>query len=114
MFENKDHTFDFMSLLYVPLYREFTRILIWPVVNEGEESTYQVWSPHTEIPPDFKSSEIVRYGVPFFNNHHYIAVPADAGQFNPHWVHYREQPDCSIFQSAVKVYTFKVYHIDRI
>ena len=73
MNENNDHLHDSMSYLSLPLYREFTRILIWPTQADDEESTYQVWSFSREIPPDIKSSEIKKIGLPFFKNHHYIA-----------------------------------------
>ena len=106
MNENNDHLVDSMSHLYLPLYREFTRILVWPTNREDEESTYQVWSPSREIPPDIKSSEILMFGLPFYTNHHYIAVPSD--QSSPQWIYYHSQPDCSMFQSAVKLYSFKV------
>ena len=106
MNENYDHLIDSMSYLYLPLYREFTRILVLPTSREDEESTYQVWSPSREIPPDVRSTEIMKLGLPFFKNHHYIAVPSD--QSSPQWFHYQSQPDCSMFQSAVKLYSFKV------
>ena len=108
MYENNDHLNDSMSYLYLPLYQEFTRILIWPTQAEDEESTYQVWSPFTEIPPDIKCSEIMKIGLPFFQNHHYIAVPSDQSSPSPKWYYYHSQPDCSKFQSAVKLYSFKV------
>ena len=105
---------DSKSIMYLPLYKEFTRILIWPTRTEDEESSYQVWSPSTEIPPDFKSSEVLKLCVPFFKNHHYIAVPATAGEAEPQCVYYHCQPDCSMFQSAVRVYSFKVIVISII
>ena len=105
MNENNDHH-DSMSYLSLPLYQEFTRILIWPTQADDEESTYQVWSLSREIPPDIKSSEIKKIGLPFFKNHHYIATPTD--QSSPQWCYYQSQPDCSMFQSAVKLFSFQV------
>ena len=108
------NTLDLKSMMYLPLYKEFTRILIWPTRTEDEESSYQVWSLSTEIPPDFKSSEVLKLCVPFFKNHHYIAVPAAAGDIGPQCAYFHSEPDCSMFQSAVRVYTFKVILISII
>ena len=65
---------DSMSYLSLPVYQGFTRILIYPNPTQVEdgESSYQVWSPYM-VPPDIKSSEIKKIGLPFFKNHHYIA-----------------------------------------
>ena len=95
------------SFICLPLYQEFTRILIWPA-EEDEGSSYEVWSLSAEIPPDLKSSEVLKFGVPvpFFRNHHYVAVAA--GQFFPQWVYYHSQPDVSAFRSSVKVFSFKI------
>ena len=105
---------DSTSTMYLPLYKEFTRILIWPARTEDEESSYQVWSPSKEIPPDFKSTEVFKLCVPFFKNHQYIAVPPAVGNISPQCFYYHSQPDCSMFQSAVRVYTFKVILISII
>ena len=79
MIDSMMNILDSKSMMYLPLYKEFTRILIWPTRTEDEESSYQVWSLSAEIPPDFKSSEVLKLCVPFFKNHHYIAVPTAAG-----------------------------------
>ena len=106
MNEYKDHMYDTMSYLSLPLYQGYTRILIYPTQVKDEVSSYQVWSPSRNIPPDIKSSEIKKISLPFYSNHLYIAMPSD--QSSPLWCYYQSQPDCSMFKSSVKLYSFEV------
>ena len=66
------------SFLYLPLYREFTRILIWPAEEDEEFSTYEVLSTSTNIPTltnyRVSESEVLQLGVPYLKNHNYSAI----------------------------------------
>ena len=96
MNEKNYHLIDTMSYLY---YGQSAQM-------RSQHTRFGVPPQRFLLSPDVKSSEIMKFGLPFFRNHHYIAVPFD--QSSPQWSYYQSQPDCSMFQSAVKLYSFKV------
>ena len=101
---------QFDAVCFLPLYRDFSTILIWPAA-EDESSTYEVWSDSTDIPPDYRSSEVMMFGVPMPSgkNHHYVAIRSE--QFNPSYAYYTRRPDTSVFKTSVKDTTFRIQEI---
>ena len=102
------------SFLYLPLYREFTRILIWPAEEDEEFSTYEVLSTSTNIPTltnySVSESEVFQLGVPYLRNHNYSAIsaPPDETLISPDFIFCPCKPDFSHFKASVKVLSVKI------
>ena len=111
--------------LYLPLYQEFTRILIWPAKESEEFSTYEVWSTSPNIPANYRETEVMKLGVPYLQNHNYTAisipasetvihnnegvpVPVPDGESIISWVIYSSKPDFSSYKASVKVLSLKI------
>ena len=102
------------SFLYLPLYREFTRILIWPAEKDEEFSTYEVLSTSTNKPTltnySVRESEVLQLGVPYLRNHNYSAISTPPGEtlLSPDYYFCPSKPDFSHFKASVKVLSLKI------
>ena len=103
---------QFDAVCFLPLYRDFSTILIWPAA-EDESSTYELWSDSTDIPPDYKSRGEIMYVVPmpYGKNHHYAAIRSE--QSSPCHAYYTSKPDTSMFKTSVKHSTFRIKKKER-